>query len=157
MRNDSRTQLKLADDDGCFACGKSNPIGLKLDFQQEGDEYVTYFTPGKEHQGYVGVVHGGLVSTVLDEVMVRYAYACGYEAVTAEICVRYKRSAATGKVLRVAGRIDAKRGKLINCSARAADDEGVVASATARLVRVTNDDKGTRTRREPGSCSPGRE
>lgn len=125
----------LADDDGCFVCGKANPIGLKLEFVQEGEEYVTYFTPLKVHQGFIGIVHGGIVSTVLDEVMARYVYILGHKAVTAEMTVRLKRPAPVGKPIRFAGRLESEEGRVLNCSAQATTEDGtVVATATARMV-----------------------
>ncbi len=130
-------KLKLDDDDWCFVCGQSNPFGLKLQFAEEGDEYVTYFTPAKEHQGYVDIVHGGVVSTVLDEVMARYVYVLGRSAVTAEMTVRLKRPAAVGTRMRFAGKIESENGRLILCSARATDEDGrLIAEATARMLKV---------------------
>jgi len=130
-------KLELADDDGCFVCGKSNPIGLKLEFDREGDEYVTYFTPGKEYQGYTGITHGGIVSTILDEVMARYAYVLGHNVVTGEMTVRLKRPARIGHKLRFAGRIDSENSRLMECSATATDEDGaLIAQATGKLVKV---------------------
>lgn len=131
------SRLELADDDGCFVCGKSNPIGLKLEFAEEGDEYVTYFTPAKEHQGWLGIVHGGLVSTVLDEVMARYVYVLGHNAVTGEMTIRLKRPAPIGQRLRFAGRIESVDRRVIHCSARATDESGqLIAEAAGRMVKV---------------------
>jgi len=117
------SHLELGDDDGCFACGKSNPFGLKLEFDREGDEYVTYFTAQKRHQGYVGIVHGGIVSTILDEVMARYVHVLGHSAVTGEMTLRFKRPARVGQKLRFAGRIEQENSRLILCSARATDED----------------------------------
>lgn len=135
------SDIRLADDNGCFVCGKSNPIGLKLDFEFEGDEYVTYFTPKKEHQGWVGIVHGGLVSTILDEVMTRSIHERGINAVTGEMTVRLRRPAPIGRRLRFAGKIDEERpdSRVILCSARATDEDGVLlAEATGKIVRIAN-------------------
>ena len=130
-------KLELADDNNCFACGKRNPIGLKLEFVREADEYVTYFTPAKQHQGWIGITHGGLLNTVFDEVMVRDAWDRGLNAVTAEITVRFKRPAEVGRRLRFAARIESENGRIVECSARATDHSGVlVAQAVGRLVRV---------------------
>jgi uncharacterized protein (TIGR00369 family) len=132
------SKLELADDSWCFVCGPANPVGLKLEFAQEGDDYVTYFTPEKQHQGYVGIVHGGIVSTVLDEVMARLVYVKGYHAVTAEMTVRLKKPAPLGQRLRFAGRIDSEEGRVIHCSARLTDEKGqLLAEATARMLKVT--------------------
>ena len=131
---------QLDDDNGCFVCGKSNPIGLKLEFEVEDDEYVTYFTPRKEHQGWLGITHGGIVCTVLDEVMARCLYELGHNAVTGEMTVRMKRPALTGACLRFAGKIESENHRVINCSARATDESGnVIAEATGKMVRVKSD------------------
>lgn len=131
------SNINLADDNGCFVCGKLNPIGLKLDFAFEGDEYVTYFTPMKEHQGWVGIVHGGIVATVLDEVMTRSIHAKGINAVTGEITVRFKQPARVGHKLRFAGRIVEENSRLIFCTARATDEDGtLIAEATGKMIRI---------------------
>lgn len=129
--------LELGDDDGCFACGKLNPFGLQLEFDTEGDEYVTYFVPEKRHQGYVGIVHGGIVSTVLDEVMARYVHILGHNAVTGEMTVRFKRPAQVGHKIRFAGRITEENSRMLLTSARATDEDGtLIAEATGKMVRV---------------------
>ena len=56
-------------DHGCFGCGDDNPIGLHLRFAADGDGVKASFVPGPEHQGFGDVVHGGIISTVLDEAM----------------------------------------------------------------------------------------
>ena len=58
----------------CFACGKANPIGLKLEFERNDEECSATFIPQREHQSYDGRMHGGLISTLLDEVMGNYLY-----------------------------------------------------------------------------------
>lgn len=129
--------MELADDKMCFVCGQGNPIGLKLAFEFEVDRYVTRFTPRREHQGYTGVTHGGIVSTVLDEVMARLVHVRGYEAVTAELTVRLKRPAVTGCELKITGWIVGERGRVIDCAAEARNPSGeLVAEATARLMKV---------------------
>ena len=52
----------------CFGCSRSNPIGLKLDFFEEGDEVLCYWSPRSELQGYLNVLHGGIQTTLLDEI-----------------------------------------------------------------------------------------
>ena len=132
-------KLALSDDDGCFACGKSNPIGLKLDFAMEGEEYVTYFVPEKAHQGWLGIAHGGIVSTVMDEVMARSLHVTGVKAVTGEMTVRFVHPAKVGARIRFAGQVDSENGRVIQCSARATDEDGNrIAEASAKMVKVTD-------------------
>ena len=66
----------------CYACGDLNPIGLHLEFKMEGDWAVAQFVAQQEHQGYPGYVHGGLVSTLLDEAMGWATYGSGIWALT---------------------------------------------------------------------------
>jgi acyl-coenzyme A thioesterase PaaI-like protein len=54
----------------CFGCSPDHPIGFRLDFAQEGDEVVTRFTPGHDFEGPPGLMHGGLVTTLADELAV---------------------------------------------------------------------------------------
>jgi hypothetical protein len=56
----------------CFACGKDNPVGLKLKIVKDGDEARGEFTVSEFYQGWRGYVHGGIIFTILDEAM---AYA----------------------------------------------------------------------------------
>ncbi len=52
----------------CFGCAPHNPVGIKLDFFEEGDEVVSYWTPGTHYQGFVNTLHGGIQALLLDEV-----------------------------------------------------------------------------------------
>ena len=53
----------------CFVCGRDNPIGLHLHFQDNGvDEVTAEFTILPEFQGYPGIAHGGVIMSILDEV-----------------------------------------------------------------------------------------
>lgn len=130
--------LELLGDDGwCFACGENNPIGLKLKFEKQDGKYVAKFTPQKDHQGYEGITHGGIVSTLLDEAMARFAWAEGHNTVTAEMTVRFKRPARTGVELTLTGNITGEERRTVICTAQATDPEGhIVAEATARMMKV---------------------
>jgi HAD superfamily hydrolase (TIGR01509 family) len=78
----------------CFACSQENPIGLKLKPVHDGEKVTAEFTAGKFHQGWNGVVHGGILYTLLDEVTA-YAMLChGIEfGVTAKSEIRFKQVA----------------------------------------------------------------
>lgn len=54
-------------DQPCFGCSPDHPSGFRLKFERDSEHVVTRFTPGKHHQGPIGLMHGGLVSTVADE------------------------------------------------------------------------------------------
>ncbi|SDF67784.1 PaaI family thioesterase [Sporolituus thermophilus] len=122
----------------CFACGRLNPIGLKLTFREENNTYVTNFTAGPEHQGYDGIVHGGIVSTLLDEIMARYIYAKGMNAVTARLEVRYRQPTPVGQALTVVGWIVAKRGRIYELAGEVRLPDGTVTAEGKALVAVVD-------------------
>lgn len=120
----------------CFACGQKNPIGLKLEFTEEGDYYQTQFTPVAAHQGYNDILHGGIMSTLMDEIMGRYLYIKEIIALTVELNVRFKKAVKIGQKLIVEGRISKDRGRLIEMIGVARLENGtVVAEATGKFIR----------------------
>jgi uncharacterized protein (TIGR00369 family) len=121
----------------CFACGPNNPIGLKLAFRVDGDDYVTEFTPRPEHQGWDDIVHGGLIATVLDECMARMLWERGLLFATAELTVRYKSPLRVGTTMTVRARTVRESDRLVEAEAEGVDDSGTaIALARARLLRV---------------------
>jgi len=124
--------------DGCFVCGQGNPEGLRLTFRvdEENRTIETRWTPREVHAGYQGVVHGGLVATVLDEVLGKLSTCIGTPAVTAELTVRYLKPVPTGRPLGVEGRLTRERGRLLIGESRALLEDGTVAAtATAKLMK----------------------
>ena len=88
----------------CFACGLENPIGLKMAFyQDEEGRVVAKFTTRDEHQGYPGVVHGGIVTALLDEVLGRVAIAAERWMVTGRLNIRFRRPVPIGETLTIVG------------------------------------------------------
>ena len=79
-------------DNGCFVCGHENPIGLKIDFvvDKENRRASANLQIGSNYQGWQGVVHGGIIATLLDEAAIYACRAISDEAVTAALSVRYK-------------------------------------------------------------------
>ncbi|MCP6651998.1 hotdog fold thioesterase, partial [Klebsiella pneumoniae] len=82
------------------------------------DVYLTNFTAGPEHQGYDGIMHGGLISTLLDEIMARYLYAQCLTAVTAKLEVRFRQPTPIREKLTISGWITSKRGKMVELAAK---------------------------------------
>ena len=92
----------------CFVCGLNNSFGLHASFYElENNQLVALFTPGEEHQGYPGRLHGGLAATILDETIGRSLMIQQGEVwgVTVEFKVRYRKPVPLGVELRVVGRI----------------------------------------------------
>lgn len=118
-------------DDGCFACGRDNPLGLHLDdFDVEGSEVVARFTPRAEYRGVVGSLHGGIAATALDEMLVWAGILTeGVVSVTATLDLRYRTPTATGTRYQVRGRVDGRSGRRLQLSGelRAGDEPAVTA------------------------------
>lgn len=85
----------------CFGCGRENPCGLHLQchLTDGGEAYEVSFTPQSCHQGYDGVIHGGILSTVLDELSADFLRARGKEGVTARLELRYRQPVHLGDSL----------------------------------------------------------
>lgn len=94
----------------CFGCSLDNPVGLHLKFSIREDGCVyTRFTPHLFHQGYNGILHGGLIATVLDELMANHVLKLGYQAVTARLEVRFRKPISIGQELLCVSRLLKKR------------------------------------------------
>jgi len=129
--------VKLEVDDMCFACGRNNPIGLKLQFHFDGDDYVTTFTVQPEHQGWAGIVHGGLLATALDEAMARLLWEKNINAITGRLEVRYHKPVHIADSLQIRGRITRRRPPVVETAAEAAKPDGtIVAEASAVSMEV---------------------
>jgi len=128
---------EFSDDGYCFVCGPKNPAGLKLDFSFNGKSIKTRFVPKKEHQGYMNIVHGGIIATLLDEVMIKLAIELDMPAVTAQMDIRLKKALSVGQQITVRAEITSITKRLLEASAEAVtDDDEIIAEATGKLVRV---------------------
>ena len=132
-------KLAVREDHWCFGCGRQNPIGLKLSFYEDGERVWAPWTPLREHQGYEGIVHGGLISTVLDEVMGWAIYVRKLWAVTGTMNVRYRKPVRVGDVLTARAWVETVTGRKVDVRAQLVrdSDDQVLADATALFIRVS--------------------
>ena len=134
----------------CFVCGQANDAGLQARYRQEGDHIVTEFVGGKEHQGFPGYVHGGLLSTLLDETMGRTALFSRTWVMTGKLEVRYRTPAPIGQKLIVRGWLT--RGRRDSFESRGEvtlHDGTVLAEGRGLFIRVPDDVKDLATREHP--------
>ena len=127
-------------DHACFGCGDDNPMGLRLQFSPTDDGVTAPFTPEPTHQGFDNVVHGGIISAVLDEAMAWATTRAGVWAVTAEISVRFKNPLEVGRPTTVTAHVSENRSKLVATAATLTRDRdgATIATATATFVRVSD-------------------
>jgi len=129
----------------CFVCGESNAIGLNLRFETDGRLVQTRFTPGPEHVGFKQVVHGGILATVLDEIMVwagavqtkRFAFCAG-------MSIRFLSPARPGETLvATAELVTNRRNKIYEAKSELRDSAGnVIAVASGKYWPIKDADLG---------------
>ncbi|NPA30833.1 MAG: PaaI family thioesterase, partial [Chloroflexi bacterium] len=127
----------------CFVCGLRNPVGLKMRFLQAGPgKAVAYAVVPEAYQGYPGVVHGGIVAALLDEVTGRAGTGTDPEHArlfyTARLSIRYRRHVPIQRLLRLEGALVRDRGRFYEAQGAiydAASDQ-VLAQADALLAEV---------------------
>jgi uncharacterized protein (TIGR00369 family) len=127
----------------CFVCGEENPVGLRQRFETDGKIVRTRFTPRPEHAGFKGVVHGGILATLLDEIMV---WACAVQTkkfgFCAEMTIRFQKPSSPGAELIVeAELLTNRRGRIFEAKAEVRDAQGeVLASATGKYMPIRDAD-----------------
>jgi acyl-coenzyme A thioesterase PaaI-like protein len=133
--------LTVRSDHACFGCGDDNPIGLHLRFAPDGDGVIASFIPGPEHQGFYDVVHGGIISSVLDEAMAWAVAHAGVWAVTGEMRVRFRQPVKIGDLISVVARVSGTRDRMVTATAelRLGRDHALIATGFATFVRVEAD------------------
>lgn len=132
--------MGIEDNDRCFVCGKQNPYGLQVnpEVKRAGAEVHIECTPPKHMQGWKNILHGGIISTLLDEAITHIGIGTyGGPAVTAQLEVRFRNPAPTGVTLYVsAERIKVSR-RLIEAKATVKlSDSTVIATGTGKVMPV---------------------
>ncbi|MCL6437631.1 MAG: PaaI family thioesterase [Rubrobacteraceae bacterium] len=127
----------------CFGCGAENPIGLHLDIEfEEGGVARALFTPQRPHSGYPNMVHGGIVATLLDEVLAQAVYNEREGAVTAKMETTFRRPLEPGETVEVRGWVESSRGRRIvsRGEIRRAEDGALIAEARGVFMSLRGGD-----------------
>jgi uncharacterized protein (TIGR00369 family) len=76
----------------CFGCSPDNPIGLHMEFYEDGDEIVSFWHPHEHQEGWIGVIHGGILATLIDETCGWTVFRkCQTSGMTTSLQLRYKK------------------------------------------------------------------
>jgi uncharacterized protein (TIGR00369 family) len=119
----------------CFVCGSANPIGLKLDFHYEAGAARAELKISELYEGYPGVVHGGIISTLLDEVMAKAVINSGLIAFTAKLTTSFRKPVPSGQPLVLKGWVVEAKSRTLRTAAELTDASGATyASAEAVFV-----------------------
>jgi acyl-coenzyme A thioesterase PaaI-like protein len=116
------------DDGNCFACGPSNPIGMRLHFERapDGEGVRARVTLASVYQGWRGIAHGGIVMALLDEAMAHAAGVAGQRGMTASVSVRFRKPVPVERSVDVRGRVTWRRRNVLGVEASVSDTAGAV-------------------------------
>ena len=130
---------KISGYPGCLACGKANPRGYQLDLFADGGKVTTTFTLPAWASGFPGAAHGGVLCTLLDEVMAWAAIdATGRYHVTGEMTVRFHAPAVPGEEVTAAGEIAEDRRRFLLCRGEVRGPAGaLLAKAEGKFFPVS--------------------
>ncbi len=128
---------------GCFGCGRDNPIGVALHLEWDGEKVKAPFLPKELYAGFEGVIHGGIVCTLLDEAM-WWAIAVQERkcTVTADMKIKFHRPVTTRGRYTVEGWVkEHPRKRIYVAEARVLDDKDrVCAHSEARFVALPDEE-----------------
>ena len=141
-------EISIGISDLCFGCGKDNPCGLKLKFKWDGKQVRAQFTPTKFHQGWAGIIHGGVITTVLDEAMGYVAYYEGIKCVTSSMQTRFKRPLSIDEPIIVTASLTRNARRYVETEAKITLMDGtLVAECTAMQYVGSKVNKGDKLKR----------
>jgi len=133
-------EAKRSNSSQCFGCGSDNPLGLQLVFiVNEKQQVESQMLIPEQFQGYPGVVHGGIVATILDESIARAATAADPNRImlTGKLTTRYRKPVPVGKQLRAVGEVIRDRGRMVECASYLFDQDGeLLAQAEGLMIDV---------------------
>ena len=125
----------------CFACGRDNPIGLKLAFRFEEGKAKAEFTPGPNHQSWNTIFHGGLLALCLDEACGYVLAFRGFKGLTAKMELRIRRPVHIGQKIFLTGELRKQTRKLIETYAKAELADGSIAAESTAIMYVTGEEE----------------
>jgi uncharacterized protein (TIGR00369 family) len=144
MENDQKIKIRKPEGYNCFACGTANPIGLNLEFYAMGDKVCSDITLGKYHVGWADIIHGGIISTLLDEVMSwTILYCKRIFFVTRKMELKYIKPVQIGVPLVVSGSIVSCEGgdKIITVKGELKDSENTLhAKSRGEFIKINRKD-----------------
>jgi acyl-coenzyme A thioesterase PaaI-like protein len=125
----------------CFVCGTENPHGLGAVFYDDGVKVWTELVTAEHHQSWPGVLHGGIISTILDETIARVSFLHDRWVHTARLTVRFIKSAPLGKLLRCTGELARNASLLMEMKGKLVlvETGDVIAEATGTFIPLPDE------------------
>lgn len=134
--------MEVRDYPYCFGCGDSNPKGLGLKLRLDGETLKTEFVPQEEHQGWPGIVYGGIILSLLYEVLENFHYYKGQSPMMKSVETRFCKPANIGEKIIAKSWADERDGREVHVEANLTDESGgVIAEGKAVLVILNQEQR----------------
>jgi acyl-coenzyme A thioesterase PaaI-like protein len=122
----SDAALRAVPQDQCVVCEPDHPHGLRIRYNTDPVGGATAdWTPTPAWEGFRGMIHGGILATVLDEAMSKAVAATRCEALTGELRVRFRRHVVSGEPLRIRAWVVKRTKRLIGTEAALTASDGI--------------------------------
>ncbi|MBR3010655.1 MAG: PaaI family thioesterase [Prevotella sp.] len=127
----------------CFGCSPNNPFGLHMEFFEDGDYIVSKWHPERNYQGWVDTMHGGVLSTLIDEtcgwVVTRKMQTSGF---TTSLNVKFRKPVSTNEpVLTIRANIVKQMRNLLFIHAEISNSQGEVCVEGETTYFLMNQEK----------------
>ena len=127
---------KLSDDRYCFACGNLNPIGLHMEVSFYDNKAFSRLALKREFQGWSEIVHGGVMATILDEIMAHAVLHYVGQAVTTSLHVTYRSPLHVGEEIEAIGYVaeQKSRAAIAKAEIRISGNEKLIATGESKFL-----------------------
>jgi len=127
--------MEVLDDQNCFVCGSKSEIGLHAKFvcDQVNNSAYTQLVIAEKYQGWQGIVHGGIIGALLDEVSFYACSGISMKMVTAELNIRYKKPLTAGSEVIVSAKMVERKRNILSVEAKLESNGVVIALANAKM------------------------
>lgn len=133
--------MRIENNNQCFVCGQENPFGfqIKPEVWQNGESVRIECTPPDHFQGWANVLHGGILSTLLDEAITHVGIASfNGPAVTAQLEIRFKTPAPTGNKLIIVANRQKQTSRLTEATAHITLEDGtLIAEGKGKVIKIS--------------------
>lgn len=137
IKHNDSSPVKQPNSKDCFVCGVENKTGLNLEFFEVGNGRVAAEpTLPERYQGYPGIIHGGIVAAMLDEIAGRAAMVHDHNhfRLTAKLEIRFRRPVPVGEPVQLFGWVAEDRGRLVSTHAEIRLKDGTLAAEAKAIL-----------------------
>jgi acyl-coenzyme A thioesterase PaaI-like protein len=124
--------------DWCLMCGKVNPWSLRLEFTDIKNGVRALFQPHRGLSGYEGILHGGVISALLDAAMTHCLFHQKIKAVTVDLNIRFLKPVSCQETLEITAWILSDTPPLYSLKGELVQNKILLAWAEARFMQMAN-------------------